>query len=182
MTRSRPVLGALIFLVMACLSLCARAADLRVDLPGHGALVFAVPLGWTSQILRSGPQLPPLVRLAPAVGNEFQMLITTLPTNAHAARPTARIIRENVGRAAAKAASRSVQRDLPLIDISSPAAFGTYFSATDRDPEPHGFKHLTQGTLLVADVLIGFTVLANGEPDAVVGPALQMLKTVRHQQ
>jgi hypothetical protein len=173
----------LILFLLTCLGFGARAADLRVDLPERGSIVLAVPEDWTSHVTGAGAQLPLLVKLSPKAGKQFQVLMTLMPpASAGTPKPTLQMLRANMSRAATKAAERSEQKDLPLIDISGPGVFGTYFSATDREPEPSGYKYLTQGMIAIDDVLVGFTVLARDESASVVDAALRMLERVRRQR
>jgi hypothetical protein len=77
--------------------------------------------------------------------------------------------------------AQAVERELPVVEFSGPSGFGAYFSATDRAPEPDGYKYLTQGMLAMGEVRVTFTVLVNGEPAPVVQQALETVKTMRRE-
>ena len=90
-------------------------------------------------------------------------------------------MREQVRRASDEPKARAVERELPVVEFSGPTGFGAYFSATDRAPEPDGYKYLTQGMFVMSDVQITFTVLVNGETAPVWQQVLEVLKTIRRE-
>lgn len=81
--------------------------------------------------------------------------------------------------AIARAAPQATERELKLIDLGSSGKPGFYFSATDKAPEPDGFKYLTQGAIAVDELRVAFTILSNGENNQAVAQALEMLRSVR---
>jgi hypothetical protein len=68
---------------------------------------------------------------------------------------------------------------LPIVELAAPGIVGAYFSATDREPEPDGYKYLTQGILGLGDLKVTFTILVNGDPAPITEKALRMVKTMR---
>ena len=83
--------------------------------------------------------------------------------------------------AANEAKAHSVEKSLPIHSFGSGSVQGNYFSATDRAPKPGEFKYLTQGSMSVSGLPVGFTILSNGNAHAAVGPALRMLAAARRQ-
>jgi len=93
--------------------------------------------------------------------------------------PTLDTIRRLVESAARQAQPQAVEHDLPLHRFAGAKTNGYYFSATDREPEPNGYKYLTQGALVLNELCVAFTVLVNGEPQKPTEQALEMLRTGR---
>ena len=168
------------FLALSCAA--AQARDLRVPIAESGDVVLAVPEGWTAQVERPGPDVPPTINLRPADGRAFHMLVTPIwAGNAGTRNLSREALHDAVRGAADRAKDRSVERVLPVVEFATPTSFGAYFSATDREPEPDGFKHVAQGMLALARLRITFTVLVNGEPAPVMAQALQLVKSMRWQ-
>ena len=164
-------------MVGCALALPAAAAELRADLPGRD-LVLELPEGWRGQVRRPRPDAPPTMGIT-ADPKAFQILITAIPPVGGMQAPGAEEIRDIVARGAASAKPRAVEPELEVKELRARGKAGYYFFATDREPEPDGFKYLTQGAIGFDELRITFTILANGEPQKVIDPALEMLRSMR---
>jgi len=159
-----------------------QVTERRYTLPDHGHFVLSVPRDWKDQVKQPPNRLPPTIMLGPASGTAFQVLITPIwPFKPGAPAQSADQLRSLVERAAQQAKSQSVEKELPLHDLRGASGQGYYFSATDRAPEPGGWKFLTQGTLLVGELTVTFTVLTNEGQEVVVRQVLEALKTARQE-
>jgi hypothetical protein len=174
--------GFVVSLVLAGVGVGAAARDVRVALGARGAIVLSVPDNWRESIEQANPNVPPTVTFTPAEGRGFQVLITPIwpgVPNAPTISPGA--LREQVRHASDAAQPQAVERELTVVDFSGPSGFGAYFSATDRAPEPDGYKYLTQGMVAATDLRVTFTVLVNGNPAPVVQQALTALRTMKRE-
>ena len=166
-----------LFLGLVASQACAE--DIRIPIPGGGALVLPVPDGWRSS-RQSGPV--PTVSLTPASGSSFHVLVSPLiAPDGRFAPASPDWFRGSVEGAANAAKSQSVEKSLPIQSFSSGNVQGNYFSATDRAPKPGEFTYLTQGSMSVSGVPVGFTILSNGNAQAAVEPALRMLAAARRE-
>ncbi len=157
----------------------AWAEDVRIAYPGGGALLLSVPDGWRSA-KQSGPV--PTVSLTPASGNAFQVIVSPLVTpDGRLAPASPDAVRRAVEGAANQAKMQSVESSLPIRSFGYGNVQGNYYSATDRAPNPGEFKFMTQGSMSVRGLPVGFTILSNGNAQAVVEPALRMLATARRE-
>ena len=157
----------------------AWAEEVRISVPGGGALVLPVPDGWRSS-KQSGPV--PTVSLTPSGGGSFQVLVSPLVApDGRLASASPDSLRRSVEGAANEAKSQSVEKSIPIQSFGSGNAQGNYFSATDRAPKPGEFKYLTQGSMSVSGLPVGFTILSNGNAQAAVEPALRMLAAARRE-
>ena len=168
--------GALLALLFA---LSTSAAELNVDLPGHDALVLVVPDGWVAQVRRPKADLPPTVVVTSNAANTLQVLISPIWPMGSEHSPTPDVVRRLVESAARQAQPQAAEKDLPLRRFAGKGTSGYYFSATDREPEPNGYKYLTQGALVLNELCITFTILVNGEPQKPTDKALEMLRAAR---
>jgi hypothetical protein len=153
------------------------AEDVRVSVPGAGALVLPAPEGW-----RSGrqPGAVPTVSLTPASGNSFLVMVSPLvATDGRVAPSSPESLRRLVELGASMVKPQAVEASLPIQSFGSGEVQGSYFSATDRAPKPGEFKYMTQGAVSVNGVPVAFTILTNGNPQAVIEPALRMLAGAR---
>jgi hypothetical protein len=164
-------------LLVACV---AAAADVRLSLPGGGALVVPVPTGWKES---REPGLVPTLSLAPAVGNSFQIVISPLILpNGVLAPADPESLRKLAQSSAEKILPQAVEKSLPIQDLRAANVQGYYFSATDRAPQPGEFQYLTQGAVSIQGLPVAFTIFSNGDPQATVEPVLRMLKAARREQ
>lgn len=158
------------------------AREIKVPVNGRGTVVLSVPDSWDEAIDRSDPDAPPTIIFVPSKGMSFHILISLIwPGKPGVPNLTRDTLREQVRRASDGPKAQAVERELPVVEFSGPSGFGAYFSATDRAPEPDGYKYLTQGMLAMGEVRVTFTVLVNGEPAPVVQQALETVKTMRRE-
>jgi hypothetical protein len=157
----------------------ALAADIRIPLPGGGALVLPAPDGW-SGTQQAGPV--PTLTLGPGGGKAFQVLVSPLVRSNGATAPAdADSLRRLTASALQRAQGQAVEKRLQLQSLQSASVQGFFFDATDRAPEPDGYKNLTQGVAAVQGLPVSFTVLSNGQADTVRRPALAMLRGARRE-
>jgi hypothetical protein len=172
-----------LFIVLAGCALAASARDVRVSLGTRGAVVLAVPDDWRDAIEQAGSDVPPTVNFTPSVGRSFHVIVTPVwPSVADAPLISQGALREQVRQASDAAQPRAVERELTVLDFSGPSGYGAYFSATDREPEPDGYKYLTQGMLAASDLRVSFTILVNGNPAPVVQQTLASLRTLKRER
>jgi hypothetical protein len=91
------------------------------------------------------------------------------------------LLRRSVEGAASQAVLQSLEKSLPIQSFGSGKVQGNYFSVTERAPKPGEYKYLTQGSMSVSGMPVGFTILSNGDTQAVVQPALRMLAAARRE-
>ncbi len=167
-------------LTMLLVASAVYADDLRISIPDRDDLVLSIPAGWKTEVHSSRPDLPPTIGMTSGKQNEVMILITPAwPASAAAGPPGAEEIRKLVQDAADAVKSRAVESTLPLNELDAPGMLGFYVTATDREPEPDGFKYLTQGAIGFGELRVTFTILLNGEPKVVTEQALQVLRNMR---
>jgi hypothetical protein len=175
----REVVSHLLALVLGVAALNVHAADARIPLSSGGSLVLPVPDGWRQSDF---PGPVKTLSLTPAAGNAFQILVSPLArTDAPSASIDSAAIRRLVESGANSARSQAVEKSVTVQDIKSATVQGNYFSATDRAPEPDGFKYMTQGAMLVNGLPVTFTILSNSNTSATVELALRMLRGSRRE-
>lgn len=171
------------FLLVAWVADAEERETRSYPLPDHGSIQLKVPKSWQDKVSQPPNRLPPTIVFIPKSGTSFQILLTPI----WAARPGIVMpgpteIKQNVERAADKAKSQSVEKDLPIKELKGGSIVGYYFSATDRAPKPGEFKYLTQGMLRLGEFVLTFTVLTNDGAEGVIRDALVMLKEATHVQ
>lgn len=152
----------------------------RYVLPGHGAIAVAVPAEWADSIHQPRGESPPTIVFQTADSSKFQALITPIwHVNSKSAAVRARSTKTLVEDSASRAASSAIEQELPVRPFSGRLGKGYYFSATDRNPEPGGYRYLTQGAIVIDDLTVTFTILTNSDSGDAVTDALQMIKEIR---
>jgi hypothetical protein len=149
----------------------------RFQLPGHGALVMAVPDAWQEQIEQLPNGLASTLKFVAKSGPAFEVLVTPVWVKAGkaAARDPA-YIRKKIESMAAVAKPQAVEKALEIKTLKGGSGVGYYFSATDRMHGPGGYRHLTRGILPVGELTVVFTILTNDGSDTTVNAALLLLQ------
>lgn len=175
-----PFIALLLFGVSALLPADVFAKSNRYALPGHGAIDVAVPKSWVDSIHQPRGELPPTIVFRTPDTSKFQVLITPIwHANKKSDDARVRSAKSIVERSAGKAASSAVERDLPVRAFSGRSGKGYYFSATDGNPEPGGYRYLTQGVIVIDDLTVTFTILTNSGAGDAAADAMQMIKEIR---
>lgn len=161
------------------LSLATATAAIAADgekkafpLPDNSKLELTIPPGWKDELTEKQA-----IALTPRDGAPFQVSVTPVARQRPgASADTAIKMRHNVQQAADKIKPSAVEQYLPVEELTGAPGPGYYFSATDREPKPGEFKYLTQGMLLVGDVVVAFSILTNDGQEKAKDEALAMLK------
>jgi len=156
----------------------ALAGDVRLDSPGGGFIVLTAPAGWRHA---KWPDRAHTLSFTPPTGKAFQVLVSSLGVPPAHVKPGLEVLRQMVDEAARNAAPQSVEKTLRTEEFETATVQARYFFATDRNPGPGQFKYLTQGVALVQGAGITFTILSNGDANAVVAPALKMIRSARRE-
>ena len=169
---------------LGCLLLCLATAANAVaadgekksfELPDKSKLELAIPAGWKDEPKEKA------IALSPREGAPFQVVVAPIARQKPgASADTAIKMRHSVQQGADKVKPTATEQYLPVEQLTGAPGPGYYFSATDREPKPGEFKHLTQGMLLVGDVVVGFSILTNDAQGKVRDQALAMLKSASH--
>ncbi len=189
-SRRWPGLVLLALLLALLLAGCARplaAGERIVDLGPAGGLALQVPAGWVMR--ESGPPEAPLVTLTfgPEVGDEFAVLLTPIHPD-RGADPdfgSPENVHRIVAAAAQDVAARAAEPELEIRAFDG-GRVGYFFWATDRDLlgmsriPPGQYLHLTQGAVMVGDLLCSFRVQTNERPSGIIDAAMMMLRTAAH--
>lgn len=150
-------------------------------LPDKSSLELTIPPGWKDEVKANQGKTAASIALTPRDGPPFQVVVTPLARQ----RPgtsadTAIQMRQNVQAAADKVKPSAAETLLTAEALAGAPAPGYYFSATDPEPKPGEFKYLTQGMLLVGDVVVAFSILTNDGQEKAKDAALAMLKSATH--
>ena len=150
-------------------------------LTGHGQIRLQVPASWKETVRQPSQERPPTIVFTPKTGPGFMILFTPLyPVRAGTPPPSENDLKLLVQDSVVRANKQSVKKKLAINKLKGRYVHGYYFSATDRAPRRGEYKYLTQGMLLIDEIIPTFTVLTNDGDDTVVQQSLTMLKSVSH--
>lgn len=153
----------------------------RYVLPDHGSIQLKTPDSWKHELQQPPSHPAPTIVFKPKSGPTFEVLITPLrPVTKDGDLPNSEKIKQIVEQGAEHAKLRSVEKTIPVKELRSAANKGYYFFATDREPEPEGYKYMTQGTIRVGTLIVMFTILTNDGQGNVITEVLSMLKSSSH--
>ncbi len=165
----------LLSLAASATAIAADGGKKAVALPDNSKLELAIPAGWQDELKEKS------IALSPREGAPFQVVLTPVARQKPgASADTAIQMRHNVQQAADKVKPSAMEPYLPVEPVTGAPGPGYYFSASDREPKPGEFKYLTQGMLLVGDVVVSFSILTNDKQEKVRDQALAMLKSASH--
>ena len=169
----------------AALNVADAFADIhRYEIPQRGAIVLDVPAGWREEVrFNAEAKRPLIVKLSPATGSDFRVNVTPMwNPDPLAATLSAREIHAGVGTEAESAKRQAVERDLKVVDFTAGKSYGSYFSATARNATAGGFRHLTQGAMVLEDLVVHFDVYSNEAREDVVARTIEMVKAARREK
>jgi hypothetical protein len=149
-------------------------------LPDHGTFQLQVPVGWADQMQQPPRRLPPTIKFRQKEGAAFEVLLTPLWAMNGNALPSVQNVRQIVSQSAEGAKTQSVEKTISVVEVKGSSGMGFFFSATDRAPKAGEYKFLTQGIILVGELMVTFTVLTNDNQTDIVADALAMLKSAVH--
>lgn len=168
-------------LAPATAAMAADAEKKAFALPDNSKLELTIPPGWKDELKTRQGSTAATIALTPRDGSPFEVSVTPVGRQ----RPgtsadTAIQMRDSVQQAADKVKPSALEPYLPAEELTGAPGRGYYFSATDREPKPGEFKYLTQGMLLVGDVIVSFAILTNDAQEKVREQALAMVKSASH--
>jgi hypothetical protein len=151
----------------------------------RGHLLLALPPGWTAEEGEPGEAGLPGIRIEGPDG-AFTVLLTPLWSPDESEGPEARADTAQLFAdiARRRALAGSVEREIPLEELSGPGVRAFWFAATDREllgraPGPDEWRNIVQGAAAVGPVLLAFTLLDNG-PGPQRRQLLELVRTARH--
>lgn len=173
-----------LMVVLATLSTAAFADARRFPIPDRGTLALEVPDGWKDEVRKNFyPKRPFTIALTPPVGEDFVVLLSpTWPTDMRANRPGPGEVREGVRKSAEWLKSQATEPELAVVDFRSGEVFGSHYSATARAVKPGDYKHVTQGTFVLADLTVNFSIYTNEGGQDTVRKALAMMQSARRER
>lgn len=179
-------IGAASFLLICLWSaLPAAAADRTVRyyvLPDHGELALSVPDAWVDNLHQPPDRLPPTITFKEMSGASFEVLVTPIWAAPGHAMPTQEEAKRIVQGGADKAAEQAIEKNIPIRNLVGAAGRGFYFQATDKAPAPGEYKIMTQGAIVLADLIVTFTALTNDGQGEIVAAALAMVASAKHRR
>jgi hypothetical protein len=152
----------------------------KYPIPDHGVLELNVPTSWKGEVHKRQENMPPTIIFKPAVGKDFEVLITVLWDTAGEQdfnNPAkVRTLVENDGQ---KILPKSVENRLVVQQIRGINNIGYFFSLTDKAPNPGEFRYITRGGIAVGNLLLNVTILYRVKDSPPVKDALSMLREAR---
>jgi hypothetical protein len=168
------------FLVANNASAAGPKAIRKYPIPDHGVLELNVPTSWKGEVHKPQENMPPTIIFKPAVGKDFEVLITVLWDTAGEQdfnNPAkVRTLVENDGQ---KILPKSVENRLVVQQIRGINNIGYFFSLTDKAPNPGEFRYITRGGIAVGNLLLNVTILYRVKDSPLVKDALSMLREAR---
>jgi hypothetical protein len=171
-------------LIGACL-VCAplHAEQLRqYSLGDHGTIEVALPDEWRDEVRVLSQELPPLISFQGAGALKFTGRFSAIwPQREGVKLLNTEQLKEVLEQAAQAARQRSDGTEVKLRELRGDQARGWYFTATDRDPGPKGYKYLLQAAFVLPGVTVQVSLLTNDPPMKLHQQALAMLRKVKLQ-
>jgi len=150
------------------------------DIPNGGTLELFVPANWKDSVRQRPGGGPPTIAFTSAVGTEFQVLVTALWKANEPESFAPSKIRAFVESSGRKLLRQAVEEKLVVQELRGPEALGYFYSLTDRAPARNEYKHTTQGSIGLGNLMLTFTILSNKKDGVEHRAALDMLKAARH--
>ena len=180
MRPSIVVLGACVALSLG-FSGAVQAQTIAFDVPGHGAIHLRLPSGVRSQSKPVPSAAAVAIAFESATG-DYNVQVTAIwldPSRQAKARDA---LRGDVEAAALGPAAQSIEKVATIQQLQGSESFGYFYTLTDRAPPPGEYKLLTQGTMIVGELLCTFTFLERSVPVPQRAAIMEMLRSATHQR
>jgi len=167
------------FLALALFAPLAVGADgetRKYPLPDKSTLQLIVPAGWQDEARPKEGNSPASILFTPREGAPFKVSLTPIGVGQPSPALEAQM-RTAVQAAADKVKPQAVEALLMAEEFKGAQGAGYFFSATDAAPKPGEYKYLSEGMLLVGEVVVSFGILTNDGQEAVKEQAFSMLRS-----
>jgi hypothetical protein len=151
----------------------------RYPLGDYGSFWIEIPSSWKDELRQPSKQLPPTIFLSPPAGNAFLILMTPVG-GAKQEDLKDEAIRGIVQKSLDRVKPQAVEKTLKLVELQGPSGKGYYFFATDKAPKPGEYKYMTQGVIVVGELIVSFTILTNDNHEKVTNETFAVLRNARH--
>lgn len=179
----RHAICALVMLVAATVVAQAQTAERSYRFGEDGALHLTVPEAWQDSHRFVG-SMEDSVGLAitykSAEPEQWEILISAFWNVAEVRQNDPDERKAAVQKIAAGTLGKVKEQNIKIRPIAADPLLGYMFSVTDTEKRPGDFLYLTQGVAQVGQVLIAFSILSNGDHDAIEQQAVRMLRAARH--
>jgi hypothetical protein len=168
------------FLGTSIVSAAGPKAIRKYPIPEHGVLELNVPISWKGEVHKPQENMPPTIIFKPALGNDFQVLITVLwDTIGEQDFNSPAKVRTFVEKDGQKFLSKSVENRLVVKQMRGINNIGYFFFLTDKAPAPREFRYITRGGMAIGNLLLNVTILYRVEDSQSLKDALSMLREAR---
>ncbi|PKN66405.1 MAG: hypothetical protein CVU57_07025 [Deltaproteobacteria bacterium HGW-Deltaproteobacteria-15] len=159
----------------------SKNLDVRYNASGERSVVLTVPQTWIDEFTQEKGQ--PFRTITFTQGNDMQsrLMLSPIPLEKESELRNPAILRKMIEEEGGSLLSNAVEKKIAMNELLGRAGVGYYYTLTDKtSPLPPGeYRHMTHGGLIVADVLVMFTILTNRKDSPVVAEAIQMLGSAR---
>jgi hypothetical protein len=157
--------------------------EFRCPIPKRGYIEYLMPPAWHAEVKQPPEDLPPTMVITPKEGKEFQVLITvgwaplTVPSFD---KPGT--LYELAGKQRDEIATKAVEKEIIIKELTGSYGTGYYVSATDKKPGKGEYICITQGTMPVKDLLLVFTIFTDSLSTGSIDTCLSMMaKATRYE-
>ena len=175
MMFSRVVFSFFLFLVFSGVNAQGKT-EKKYPLGERGTLVVTVPDSWIEEVKQDDRTGGRTISYSMARGKQPQVMVTPYWAPPGIPPVNKELARENTQRDSEGVKDQAVEKTIPIVEFAGKGGPGYYFDATDKAPKAGEYKYLRQGTLLVGDKLLIFTILSNSRQEPVLRDAMQMLQ------
>jgi hypothetical protein len=159
----------------------AQEAPRAYPVPGRGKVELQVPVDWYDD---PRPRIGglPAVRFFDRLGPRPPLDVSITIAWSTSKQPSyldPQRLRAFVAQSADDLAAAAAEPRPDLHEIEGASGIGYYFQATIKAPASDQWPNLTQGAMVVGDLLVTFTILTADPAAPTVERALKMLKSAR---
>jgi hypothetical protein len=177
---------ALAFLLGAGAATVSAAGKVTAEdypVPGHGELRLQVPEDWQVRyVYTEDGSMRPTLQVFPLEGAAFQMTVTVYWHDGMDRDITsAESLRDRVQRAGTEALPSSTDKELDVVPIEGIDRAGFLYDLHDANALDEEYHYLTQGALVVGQLVLAFTIVTDERPSSHREDCLQLLRTARQE-
>jgi hypothetical protein len=174
----------LIMLVSSSIWAQGQKTTRSIQSPRTAAYCSLVPAAWKDQLveLPQAQNIPNVsILFKPAAGDEFEVLVSAFAAQGAGPLGSEQLRQQFSAMMMQKLQSMAAEKQLNPQKLSGPGVSGTYVSITDKrlkegERKKGDFRYVTQGEMVLSNMLVTFTIFSHDRQAAAVQEALEMWK------
>ncbi len=163
--------------LFANFSIAGDATSVRsYPIPAHGNLELRFPADWRSGFGGPPGALPPTISIGPENRDIYIKVTVFWNIKNDPDFNDPELLKATVYQIGNSLLPNAEESAIELKEINGTGNRGYYYTVTDKNPKPGEWKYMTQGSVVVKDLQLAFTILSHAKSSDGIDAAILMFK------